>query len=1184
MSKSQVKTIDGNTAAAYIAYAFSEVAALYPITPSSTMGETADDMRAEGLKNIFGQTLSVIEMQSEAGAAGAVHGSLVGGALTTTFTASQGLLLMIPNMYKIVGELLPGVFHVSARSVAGHALSIFGDHTDVMATRQIGWTLIASANNQEVIDLATVSHLSAIQSRIPVMHFFDGFRTSAEVAKIEMIAYEDLAKLVDWQAIKAFKARGFRPEKPEMRGSAQNPDHCFQAKEAANPFYDKLPGIIEANLKKVADLTGRKYGFFDYFGDPKAEHVVICMGSGADVIEETVDYLRAKGEKVGVIKVRVYRPWSSEHLLNAIPKSAQKITVLDRTKEPGSLGDPLYEDVLSTFYENGKDNVTVLGGRFGLSSKDFTPAMVKAVYDNMKAAKSKNHFTVGIIDDVTHLSLDVKAPITTEPAGTIRCKFWGLGSDGTVGANKNSIKIIGDHTDMYAQGYFAYDSKKSGGITVSHLRFGPKEIKSHYLITEADFIACHNQSYVTRFDILEGIKDGGSFLLNCVWSPEELDAKLPAAMKRIMAQKKLDFYIMNAYKIAEELGLGVRINMILQSAFFKISKVLPDFNQAVKYMKDAVIETYGAKGDKVIKMNNAAIDRGADAFVKVNVPAAWAKAKDEGAAVAYPNEYVRDVVAPIAAQKGDTVPVSKFAPDGTFPTATAQYEKRGVAVKVPKWISENCIQCNQCSFVCPHAVIRPYLLTDAETAKAPKGMPFVQATGKELKQYKYKIQISPLDCIGCGSCADVCPAKEKALVMTPLEEMLPVEQPQYDFIKIIPLKENVMNMYTVKGSQFRQPLFEFSGACGGCGETPYIKLVTQLFGDRMVIGNATGCSSIYGGTCPTSPYTVNKDGYGPSWANSLFEDNAEYALGMRLAITQTQTKLAELVTEAKGFGVVSADLKQAFEGWLQEGQQAEASIKWSQAIKKLLPEAVVKASGKEKDVLTQIVEKQDYFVKKSVWAFGGDGWAYDIGYGGLDHVIASGFDVNLLVLDTEVYSNTGGQASKASQTGQVAKFAATGKEQSKKDLGLMGMSYGYVYVASIALGANMNQAVKAFQEAEAYPGPSLIICYSPCINHGINMTHSIKEEKLAVECGYWPLYRYNPLLKKEGKNPFQLDHAKEPNGKFLDYLKSEVRYSSLQKMFPEIAAKAFVKAERDMQTRVKYYQKLAAMDFSDFKE
>ncbi|MBD3306009.1 pyruvate:ferredoxin (flavodoxin) oxidoreductase, partial [candidate division KSB3 bacterium] len=896
MSK-DIRTIDGNTAAAYVSYAFSDVAALYPITPSSPMGETADEMRAQGVKNIFGQTVRIIEMQSEAGASGAVHGSLVGGALTSTFTASQGLLLMIPNMYKIAGELLPGVFQVSARSVAGHALSIFGDHSDVMATRQIGWGLFASANNQEVIDLSTVAHLSAIQARLPILHFFDGFRTSHEISKVEMIAYEDFAKLVDWEAIKAFKARGFRPEKPEMRGTAQNPDHFFQAKEACNPYYDRLPDIIEANMQKVGELTGRHYGLFDYFGDPQADKVIVCMTTGSDVVQETVDYLTAQGEKVGLIKVRVYRPWSAAHFFKALPDTVKKIAVLDRTKEPGSLGEPMYEDVLSTLYEHGKNEIWVVGGRYGLSSKEFTPSMVKAVYSNLDADIPKNHFTVGITDDVTRTSIDVKEQIVCEPAGTIRCKFWGLGSDGTVGANKNSIKIIGDHTDMYAQGYFAYDSKKSGGVTVSHLRFGPKEIRSHYLLTQADFIACHNQSYVTRFDVLEGIKEGGSFLLNCVWNPDELDEKLPGSMKRTIAEKNLDFYIINAYNIAEEIGLGHRINVILQSAFFKISKVLPDFEKAVEYMKDAIKKTYGAKGDIIVRMNNAAVDRGADEFVKIDVPAEWANAQDEPDTTEYPNDFVREVVTPIVTQKGDTIPVSKFSCDGTFPTATTQYEKRGVAVNLPSWISDNCIQCNQCAFVCPHAVIRPYLLTDEEAANVPEGTPLLKGKGKGVSDYHYKIQISPLDCTGCGSCADVCPAKEKALVMKSAEEIEAQEEKQYNYLHSLPLKEDAMNPYTVKGSQFKQPLFEFSGACAGCGETPYVKLVTQLFGDRMVIANATGCSSIYGGTCPTCPYTVNDEGYGPSWANSLFEDNAEYGFGMSLGINQTRDRLVQLAEE-----------------------------------------------------------------------------------------------------------------------------------------------------------------------------------------------------------------------------------------------------------------------------------------------
>ncbi|PIE31286.1 pyruvate:ferredoxin (flavodoxin) oxidoreductase [candidate division KSB3 bacterium] len=1181
MSTPEVRTIDGNAAAAYISYAFSDVAALYPITPSSPMGENADGMRAQGVKNIFGQTVRICEMQSEAGASGAVHGSLVGGALTSTFTASQGLLLMIPNMYKIAGELLPGVFQVSARSVAGHALSIFGDHSDVMATRQIGWGLIASANNQEIIDLSTVAHLVAIQSRVPMLHFFDGFRSSHEISKVELIPYDDLAKLIDMDAVKEFKARGFRPEKPEMRGTAQNPDVFFQAKEACNPYYDKLPAIIEENMKKVGDLTGRHYGLFDYFGDPEAESVVICMTTGADVVQETIDALNAQGEKLGLVKVRVYRPWSTEHLVKVLPESVKKIAVLDRTKEAGSLGEPLYEDVLSAFYEIGKQDLTVVGGRYGLSSKEFTPAMVKSVYDNLNADAPKNHFTVGINDDVTKLSLEVKENINTEPEGTIRCKFWGLGSDGTVGANKNSIKIIGDHTDMYAQGYFSYDSKKSGGITVSHLRFGPKAINSHYLLTEADFVACHTQSYVTRLDVLEGLKEGGAFLLNCVWSPEELEEHLPASIKRTIARKKIDFYIINAYNIAQEIGLGHRINMVLQSAFFKISKVIPNFDEAREYMKGAIKKTYGAKGDVIVKMNNAAVDRGADAFVKIDVPAAWADAKDEGTAAEFPNNFVKDVVSPIAHQKGDGIPVSEFTCDGTFPTATTQYEKRGIAVYLPSWVADNCIQCNQCSFVCPHAVIRPYLMTDEEAANVPEGTPVLQGKGKGVADYKYKIQISPLDCTGCGSCADVCPAKQKALVMKPFGDIVEQEEKQYAYMSELPVRDDVLPKTTVKGSQFQQPLFEFSGACAGCGETPYVKLVTQLFGERMVIANATGCSSIYGGTCPTSPYTVNKEGYGPTWANSLFEDNAEYGLGMQLGISQTRDKLALLAEEAVSF--TNGNLKDALENWLVNRNDANASVAASKTIRAELAAAVEAAQGKEKDVLTEMLEKQDYFAKKSVWIVGGDGWAYDIGYGGVDHVIATGEDVNILVLDTEVYSNTGGQASKASQTGQVAKFAATGKEQVKKDLGLMAMSYGYVYVASVSMGANMNQVVKAFQEAEAYPGPSILICYSPCINHGINMTHSINEAKLAVQCGYWPLYRYNPLRKSEGKNPFQFE-SKEPNGNFQQFLASEVRYSSLKKMFPEIAEKSFVKAEKDMIGRYKYYKKLAEMDFSDFAE
>ncbi len=1177
MANKKTQMIDGNTAAAYVAYALSDVAAIYPITPSSPMGELADEWAANGQKNIFGQDLKVIEMQSEAGAAGAVHGSLAVGALTTTFTASQGLLLMIPNMYKIAGELLPGVFHVSARSVAAQALSIFGDHADVMAVRQTGWGLIASASPQEALDLALVAHLSAIKSRVPFLHFFDGFRTSHEVAKVEMIDYEEMAKLVDMRALKKFREIALNPEHPRMKGTAQNPDIYFQARERANPFYLAAPEIVEGYMKQVANLTGREYNLFDYVGVKDPEHIIISMASSCDVIHETIDYLVKKGEKVGLIKVRLYRPWSEKHLLNAIPQSVKKIAVLDRTKEPGALGEPLYLDVCSTLFENGRTNIKVVGGRYGLSSKDFTPSMVKAVFDNLKETEPKNHFTVGIIDDVTNTSLKIKENIDTVPEGTISCKFWGLGSDGTVGANKNSIKIIGDHTDMYAQGHFAYDSKKSGGITISHLRFGPKKLRSSYLVTDADFIACHNQSYVTRYDVLEGIKEGGSFLLNCVWSVDELDEKLPAEMKKILAEKKINFYIINAYKIAEELGLGNRINMILQSAFFKISQVIPDFNEAIKYMKDAVVKTYGKKGEKVVKMNHDAIDRGCDAYIKVEVPNEWANIKvNSDEKVKYPNDFVKKVLAPMAAQKGDYLPVSTFMPDGSFPTGTSQFEKRGIAVKVPYWISENCIQCNQCAFVCLYAVIRLYLLTEEEAKNAPKDMPVLKAIGKGLENYKYKIQISPLDCTGCGSCADVCPAKTKALEMKPLEEMAEIEIPRYEYLHSLPVRDNLMDKFTVKGSQFTQPLFEFSGACAGCGETPYIKIATQLFGDRMVIANATGCSSIYGGSAPVSPYTKNCKGYGPAWANSLFEDNAEYGLGMALGYGQRRKKLASVALELTKADGISSNMKELLAKWVEHGMDAAASMELSEKIKSILPTELDKASGKAKELLTFINDNADMLAKKSVWIIGGDGWAYDIGYGGLDHVVATGNDVNLLVLDTEVYSNTGGQASKASQIGQVAKFAAAGKEQGKKDLGMMCMSYGYVYVASVALGADKNQYIKALKEAESYNGPSVIICYSPCINHGINMSKSIYESKLAVDCGYWPLYRYNPELKKEGKNPFIFE-SKEPNGKLREFLMSETRYRTLMQQFPEIANRLFEKAEKYVIDKYKYYKKLSQL-------
>ncbi|HHV93719.1 MAG TPA: pyruvate:ferredoxin (flavodoxin) oxidoreductase [Firmicutes bacterium] len=1171
-------SIDGNTAAAYIAYALSDVAAIYPITPSSPMGEVADEWAAQGRKNIFGQTLKVVEMQSEAGAAGAVHGALAAGALASTFTASQGLLLMIPNMYKISGELLPGVFHVSARAVATHALSIFGDHSDVMATRQTGFALLASGSVQEVMDLALVAHLSAIKSSVPFLHFFDGFRTSHEIQKIEAIDYEDIAKLVDYEAVERFRQRALHPERPVQRGTAQNPDIFFQGREAANPYYLAVPGIVLDVMKQVTELTGRSYSLFDYYGHPEADRVIVAMGSSCETIEETIDYLMARGEKVGLIKVRLYRPFSVEHFLAAVPKTAERIAVLDRTKEPGSQGEPLYQDVCTAFY--GRDRKPlIVGGRYGLGSKDFTPAMVKAVYDNLALDNPKNHFTVGITDDVTHTSLEVKDTVDAAPEGLIRCKFYGFGSDGTVGANKNSIKIIGDNTDLYVQGYFEYDSKKSGGVTISHLRFGKTPIKSTYLIDSADFIACHNPSYVGRYDLLAGIKEGGVFLLNSPWTVEEMETKLPASMKRTIAQKKLRFYNIDAVKIAHELGLGPRINTVLQAAFFKIANVIP-YEEAEKYIKEAIRNTYGRRGEKVVQMNFAAVDRGAQELVEIKYPAEWADAVDEAAAVAEEAvpDFVRDVVHPVNALKGNELPVSLFQPDGTFPVGTTKYEKRGVAVEVPIWKPENCIQCNQCSFVCPHAAIRPYVAEEKDLEGAPETFVTKKAVGKGLAHLQYRIQVSPLDCQGCGVCVQTCPAKEKALEMKPLAEVAEVEVANYNFADSLPYVEVDFSPETVKGSQFRKPLIEFSGACAGCGETPYIKVVTQLFGDRMIIANATGCSSIWGGSAPVCPYTTNHEGRGPAWANSLFEDNAEYGFGMALAVKQKRAKLAD-AARALLDAPVSPELKTALKGWLDNMDDAGLSRTYGDQIQALLPDELAKADGEVKAWLTDIQTFADYLTKKSIWIVGGDGWAYDIGYGGLDHVLASGEDVNVLVFDTEVYSNTGGQSSKATPTAAVAKFAAAGKRFRKKDLGLMAMTYGYVYVATVGMGANMNQLMKALIEAERYKGPSLIIAYSPCINHGINMTYSQEQIKQAVECGYWPLYRYNPDLAKEGKNPFILD-SKEPNGKFREFLMTQVRYASLQRQFPELADELYAQAEAEAMSRYALYKKLAEMDLS----
>jgi pyruvate-ferredoxin/flavodoxin oxidoreductase len=1170
MRKSVKQTIDGNTAAAHVAYAFSEVAAIYPITPSSPMGEIADEWAAHGRKNLFGRVLKVAELQSEGGAAGAVHGSLTAGALTTTFTASQGLLLMIPNMYKIAGELLPTVFHVTARSLAIHALSIFGDHSDVMAVRQTGWAMLASASVQEVMDLALVSHLATLKAKVPFLHFFDGFRTSHEIQKVEMIDYEDMANLLDMDAVNEFRARALNSERPVQRGTAQNPDIYFQGREAANKYYLATPAIVEAIMKQVGDLTGRYYNLFDYVGSVDADRVIVCMGSGCDTIEETVNYLNTKGEKVGLIKVRLYRPFSIEHFLRVLPDTVKKIAVLDRTKEPGSVGEPLYTDVCSVLQANNR-HVTVVGGRYGLGSKEFTPSMVKAVFDNLLLDEPKNHFTVGIVDDVTGTSLDVKEYIDTASSGVYRCMFYGFGSDGTVGANKNSIKIIGDNTDMYVQGYFVYDSKKSGGITISHLRFGHTPIKSPYLIDQADLIACHNPSYVSRYDVLEGIKDGGIFLLNSGWSLEDMETKIPAKMRRTIAEKKLRFYNIDAVRIASEVGLGGRINAIMQAAFFKIANVIPA-DDAIGYIKNAIKYTYGKKGDKVVNMNYAAVDRTLEALQEIKYPAEWANVVDEPAQSDNMPDYVKNVIQPILNLKGDELPVSAFSSDGTVPTSTTKYEKRGIAIQIPAWDVDKCIQCNQCSFVCPHAAIRPYLAKSEDLENAPKGFVTKKATGKDFAEYQYRVQVSPLDCTGCGNCVDVCPAKEKALVMKPLEEVVEVEAINWEFAEKLPEVKADFNIATIKGSQFLKPLFEFSGACAGCGETPYIKLVTQLFGDRMIVANATGCSSIYGGSAPTCPYTVNNEGHGPAWANSLFEDNAEFGYGISLAVEQRRNELAGYVKAALE-APIDAELKEALQMWLDNMDDPAITRETAQKIKSLGNKALEDSAYPAKEVIGKILELAEYLVKKSLWIFGGDGWAYDIGYGGLDHVLASGQNVNVLVLDTEVYSNTGGQASKSTPLGAVAKFAASGKKTGKKDLGLMAMSYGYVYVASVSVGADRNQLLKAFIEAEKYDGPSLIIAYAPCINHGIDMSKSQEIGKKAVESGYWPLYRYNPNLAEEGKNPFILD-SKDPKESFRDFILGQVRYSSLKKQFPDQAEELYEKAEESAKFRLERYKNM----------
>ena len=1165
-------TIDGNTAAAHVAYAFSDVAAIYPITPSSPMAEVADEWGAQGRKNLFGQKVRIAEMQSEGGAAGAVHGSLAAGALTTTFTASQGLLLMIPNMYKISGEMLPGVFHVTARALAAHSLSIFGDHSDVMGARQTGFAMLASASVQEVMDLALVTHLSAIKASLPFVHFFDGFRTSHEIQKIEQIEYEDMAKLLDYDAVKRFRERALNPEHPHQSGTAQNPDIYFQGREAANIHYAKVPEIVEYYMEKVGDLTGRRYHLFDYVGAPDAERVLVIMGSGADVAEEAINYLNAKGEKLGLIKVRLYRPFAADKFLAAIPATCKKIAVLDRTKEPGSLGEPLYLDIVDAIAEAGLD-IKCCGGRYGLGSKEFTPTMVKQVYDNLKLDEPKNHFTVGIIDDVMNTSLPEGDFVNAAPEGTICCKFFGLGSDGTVGANKNSIKIIGDHTNMFAQGYFAYDSKKSGGLTISHLRFGKTPIQSPYLIDSADFVACHNASYVTRYDVLEGIKDGGVFLLNSPWTVEDMERELPASMKQTIAKKHIRFYNMDAVKLAREVGMGNRINTIMQSAFFKLAEIIPA-DEAIDYMKAAAKKSYAKKGEDVVQKNYAAIDIGVTGITEINYPEAWATATSGATAMHVSDDpYFVDFIKPILAQQGDKLPVSKLAADGYVPTGTTKYEKRGIAVEVPMWIPENCIQCNQCALVCPHASIRPFVMT--EETEAPETFVAKKANGVGDGKL-FRIQVSPYDCTGCGSCVNVCPAKTKALKMAPLAEVEKVENDNWNFAMDLPTLDLPVNKATVKGSQYLQPMFEFSGACAGCGETPYVKLVTQLFGDRMIVANATGCSSIYGGSAPTCPYTVNKQGHGPAWANSLFEDNAEFGFGMNLATTHRRERLADLIRQlAEGCG---DEVKAICNAWLENKDDAEGSRKAAPAVVKMAEECM--NCGCECDeICKEIYDLRDLLVKKSQWIFGGDGWAYDIGYGGLDHVLASGHDVNVIVFDTEMYSNTGGQSSKATPTGSVAKFAAAGKRTKKKDLGMMAMSYGYVYVAKVCMGANPAQLLKAMVEAEAYKGPSLIIAYAPCINHGIKagMNKVQDEAKRAVEAGYWPLYRYNPDLAAQGKNPFTLD-SKPATGDYKEFILGENRYAALKQQFPEEAATLFARAEQEAKDKYDYYKKLNDME------
>ena len=1165
MDKKKAVIMDGNEAAAYVSYAFTEVAGIFPITPSSPMAEHVDEWAANGKKNLFGQPVQVVEMQSEGGAAGTVHGSLQSGALTTTYTASQGLLLMIPNMYKIAGEMLPGVFHVSARTLSAHALSIFGDHSDVMGVRSTGFAMLASSSPQEVMDLGAVAHLSAIHCRMPFLHFFDGFRTSHEIQKIEALDYEELRPLVDMDALRAFRRNSLNPEHPATRGTTVNPDIFFQCREACNEKVASIPEAVEHYMAEISKLTGREYKLFNYYGAPDAERVIVLMGSAAETTKEAIDYLTAKGEKVGLLNVHLYRPFAADKFLAAIPKTCRKLAVLDRTKEPGAMGEPLYQDICSVYKELDSDMV-IVGGRYGLSSKDTTPGQIIAVLDNLKQDKPKNNFTVGIVDDVTHTSLDVTCEIDTSPAGQTSAEFWGMGSDGTVGANKNSIKIIGHATDLYCQAYFVYDSKKSGGLTQSHLRFGKQPIRSPYLIQSADFVACHNPSYVHKYDMVKNLKEGGVFLLNCAWDAEGLEKNLPAAMKRALAEKKARFYTIDAIKIARELGLGSRTNTILQAAFFKLANVIP-LEQAVAEMKDAIYKTYyKKKGQAVVDMNNASIEHGINELVEIAIPTAWLQAKDEPVERKAP-DFIREVVDVMNRQEGDSLPVSVMKKygleDGTWHAGSTKYEKRGAAVDVPQWDMTKCIQCNQCSLVCPHAAIRPVLLDENEQQHAPAGFETKKATG--LAQYQYRMQVSPYDCTGCGSCVNICPAKEKALTMQPLESQLGQAENWEYAVETVTVKQDAVSDKTVKASQFAKPYFEFSGACAGCGETPYIKLVTQLFGDHMYITNASGCSSAYGGSTPSSPYCTDCKGCGPAWAMSLFEDNAEYAYGYLLGQDAIKRQLKAAAQTLADKGVAAEVCKEYID-------KAESAAESRMAADALL----AAVAGDKSDEAEFIRNNKEFLTKKSVWAFGGDGWAYDIGYGGLDHMLASGKNINVLVLDTEVYSNTGGQSSKATAAAAIAKFSAGGKVTKKKDLGLMAMSYGYVYVAQVAMGADPAQALKAIREAEAYDGPSIVICYCPCIEHGMKASMGLSqiEEKKAVECGYWHLYRYDPRRKEEGKNPFQLD-SKAPTGDFQQFLMGENRYASLKLSFPEKADALYHKAANDAKERYEGYVKLA---------